>query len=75
MKSLRHYLPRLLLDLNLSEILHRLIKRLRAPSAIERTRPERTAPRKKGVRIAGIIRHIRGLNRMLKNPAPIMYML
>ncbi|GHU23937.1 hypothetical protein FACS189488_07530 [Betaproteobacteria bacterium] len=53
MKSLRHYLPRLLLDLNLSEILHRLIERLRAPSAIERTRPGRTAPRKKGVRIAG----------------------
>jgi hypothetical protein len=51
-KSLRHFLPRLLLNLNLNEVLSRLIERLRSPSAIERTRPERTAPRKKGVRIA-----------------------
>ncbi|MBS0318874.1 MAG: IS4 family transposase, partial [Proteobacteria bacterium] len=53
LKSLRHYLPRLLLALDLSKVLDRLIERLRAPHAIERTRPDRSAPRKNGVRIAG----------------------
>lgn len=53
LKSLRHYLPRLLLDMNLKELLLTLIARLRAPTAVERTRPNRTAPRMKGVRIAG----------------------
>lgn len=53
LKSLRHYLPRLLLALDLGKVLERLIERLRAPHAIERTRPDRTAPRKSGVRIAG----------------------
>jgi hypothetical protein len=53
LKSLRHYLPRLLLALDFCTVLDRLIERLRAPSALERTRPERSAKRKKGVRIAG----------------------
>jgi hypothetical protein len=53
MKRLRHFLPRLLLNLNLNNVLDCLIERLRAPFAIERTRPERTHPREKGVRIAG----------------------
>ena len=53
LKSLRHYLPRLLLALDLNQVLDRLIERLRAPTAVERTRPDRKAPRKKGVRIAG----------------------
>lgn len=53
LKSLRHYLPRLLLALDLNLALDRLIERLRAPTAVERTRPDRKAPRKKGVRIAG----------------------
>ena len=52
-KSLRHYLPRLLLALNLAATLERLIERLRAPHACERTRPARTAPRKDAVRLAG----------------------
>jgi hypothetical protein len=39
--------------MDLSKVLERLIERLRAPHAIERTRPDRTAPRRKGVRIAG----------------------
>jgi hypothetical protein len=53
LKSLRHFLPRLLLDMNPKEILHALLARLRAPTAAERTRPNRVAPRPKGVRIAG----------------------
>ena len=52
LKRLRHYLPRLLLALDLNKVLDRLIERLRAPTAVERTRPDRKAPRKKGVRIA-----------------------
>lgn len=53
LKSLRHYLPRILLALDLTHILARLIERLRSPSAVERTRPHRSSPRRKGVRIAG----------------------
>ena len=52
LKSLRHYLPRLLLDLGVVEVLDKLLARLRSPGAIERTRPDRSAPRPKGVRIA-----------------------
>lgn len=52
LKSLRHYLPRLLLAIDLAPVLDRLLERLRSPSAIERTRPLRSAPRHKGVRIA-----------------------
>jgi hypothetical protein len=53
LKSLRHYLPRLLVALDLAKVIERLIERLRAPHASERTRPDRNAPRKNGVRIAG----------------------
>ncbi|TVT71415.1 MAG: hypothetical protein FHP92_16930 [Denitromonas halophila] len=53
LKSLRHFLPRLLLSLDPHSLLQHLIERLRAPSTIERTRPDRRAPRNKGVRIAG----------------------
>lgn len=53
LKSLRHHLSRLLLALDFGHVLDRLIERLRAPSALERTRPQRSAKRKKGVRIAG----------------------
>ncbi|MEZ5627386.1 MAG: hypothetical protein R3E34_07660 [Rhodocyclaceae bacterium] len=53
LKSLRHFLPRVLLALDTHSLLLHLIERLRAPSAIERTRPDRRAPRNKGVRIAG----------------------
>ncbi|NMG14725.1 Transposase, IS4-like [Aromatoleum bremense] len=52
LKSLRHYLPRLLLALDLAAVLDRLVERLRSPTAVERTRPDRSAPRRKGVRIA-----------------------
>lgn len=52
LKSLRHYLPRLLLAMDLSTLIERLLERLRSPSAIERTRPNRSEPRRKGVRIA-----------------------
>lgn len=52
LKSLRHYLPRLLLAIDLVPVLDLLVERLRSPNAIERTRPLRTAPRHKGVRIA-----------------------
>jgi len=53
LKSLRHFLPRLLLALDPHSLLQHLIERLRAPSANERTRPDRRAQRTKGVRIAG----------------------
>jgi hypothetical protein len=53
LKSLHHFLPRLLLGLDLTKTLDRLIERLRAPNSVERTRPDRIASRKKGVRIAG----------------------
>lgn len=52
LKSLRHYLPRLLLAIDLVRVLELLVERLRSPTAIERTRPLRNAPRRKGVRIA-----------------------
>jgi len=52
LKSLRHHLPRLLLALDVAAVLERLVERLRSPSAVERTRPNRSAPRRKGVRIA-----------------------
>lgn len=52
LKCLRHYLPRLLLGLDLAAVLERLVARLRSSTAVERTRPNRSAPRRKGVRIA-----------------------
>ena len=52
LKSLRHYLPRLLLGFDMVRVLDLLVERLRSPTAIERTRPLRSAPRPKGVRIA-----------------------
>lgn len=52
LKSLRHYLPRLLLAIDLVRVLDLLVERLRSPTAVERTRPLRSAPRHKGVRIA-----------------------
>lgn len=52
LKCLRHYLPRLLLALDLAAVVDRLVKRLRSTTAVERTRPDRNAPRCKGVRIA-----------------------
>lgn len=52
LKSLRHHLARLLLAFDVEAIFTRLVDRLRAPGALERTRPERTAPRKKKVRLA-----------------------
>lgn len=52
LKSLRHYLPRLLLALDLAGLPDCLVERLCSPTAVERTRPERTVPRRKGVRIA-----------------------
>lgn len=52
LKSLRHYLPQLLLALNPAAILERLIQRLRASHALERTRPDRSSPRKERVRLA-----------------------
>ena len=51
LKCLRHYLPRLLLALDPQAVIDRLIKRLRSPAAVERTRPDRRAPRCKRVRI------------------------
>jgi hypothetical protein len=52
LNSLRHFLPRLLLAMDLDTVLDRLLHRLRAPTAVERTRPDRSAPRNMGVRIA-----------------------
>lgn len=52
LKSLRHYLPQLLLALNPAATLERLIQRLRASHALERTRPGRSSPRKERVRLA-----------------------
>ena len=51
-KSLRHFLPRILLGIALESVIDRLLERLRAPGAIERTRPDRHAARRSGVRIA-----------------------
>lgn len=51
-KSLRHHLARLLLNFKFDDVFARLLERLRAPAALERTRPERSAPRKKKVRLA-----------------------
>jgi len=52
-KTLRHYLPRLLLGLDVADCLRRLQERLRSPGAFERTRPERRAIRLDKVRLAG----------------------
>lgn len=52
LKSLRHYLPQWLLALNPAATLERLIQRLRASHALERTRPDRSPPRKERVRLA-----------------------
>lgn len=52
-KSLRHYLPRLLLGLDVADCLRRLQERLRSSGAFERTRPERRALRLDKVRLAG----------------------
>lgn len=52
-KSLRHHLVRLLLNLDFDGVFARLLKRLRSPNAIERTRPERSAPRTKKARLVG----------------------
>ena len=52
-KSLRHKLVRLLLAIDFDAVLDRLIRRRRSPSELERTRPDRTAARKKRVRLAG----------------------
>ena len=51
-KSLRHFLPRILLGITIDSVIDRLLERLRAPGAIERTRPDRHAARRSGVRIA-----------------------
>ena len=53
LKALRHYLPRLLLNIDVAITTQKLIARLRAPGSFEHTRPDRKAPRPKGVRIAG----------------------
>lgn len=53
LKSLRHFLPRILLAMDIDTHISLLIERLRAPSSFERTRPDRNAKRAKGVRIAG----------------------
>jgi len=53
LKSLRHHLVRLLLLIDFDAILSKLITRLRFPSALERTRPDRTAKRTKKARLAG----------------------
>jgi hypothetical protein len=52
LKSLRHSIARLLLNLDFDAVFARLVERLSSPSALERTRPDRTAPRKKKVRLA-----------------------
>jgi hypothetical protein len=52
LKCLRHYLPRLLLALDLAAVVDRLVEHLRSPTAVERTRPDCNVPRRKGVRIA-----------------------
>jgi len=53
LKSLRHHVVRLLLLIDFDAILSKLITRLRSPSALERTRPDRTAKRTKKARLAG----------------------
>lgn len=54
-KSLRHALPRLLLNIDFEDLLVRLIARLRRPGAKELTRADRQAPRPRHdrVRLAG----------------------
>jgi len=54
-KSLRHALPRLLLNIDFEDLIARLLARLRKPGAKELTRAERQAPRQRHdkVRIAG----------------------
>lgn len=55
LKSLRHQLPKLLLALDCTAIVDKLVARLRSPTAVERTRPDRSNPRgkKDKVRLAG----------------------
>lgn len=55
LKSLRHYLPKLLLGLDAAQVLAMLIKRLRSVMAVERTKSGRQAerPAKDKVRVAG----------------------
>ena len=53
LKTLRHYLPRLLLGLQRCAMLTKLIERLSSPTAFERSRPDWSPKRQKGVRIAG----------------------
>jgi hypothetical protein len=52
-KSLRHMLPRLVLSMDIEGVIERIIARLRSPASKERTRPNRSAPRDAGVRLAG----------------------
>ncbi|MEN9491731.1 MAG: hypothetical protein RJA63_2180, partial [Pseudomonadota bacterium] len=56
-KSLRHALPQLLLNIDVEELIARLLARLRKPGAKELTRADRQAPRPRHdrvrVRIAG----------------------
>ena len=54
-KSLRHVLPRLLLNIDVQDLLARLLARLRKPGAKELTRANRQAPRPRHdrVRLAG----------------------
>ena len=49
-ESLRHSLPRILLGIAPDWVIERLLERLRWPGAIERTRPDRHAGRRTGVR-------------------------
>ncbi len=54
-KSLRHALPQLLLNIGVEDLIGRLLARLRKPGAKELTRQDRQAPRPRHdrVRIAG----------------------
>jgi hypothetical protein len=53
-KSLRHKLPHLLLLDEITSLLDRILMRLRAPDAVERTKPGRSCPRKTDVvKVAG----------------------
>jgi hypothetical protein len=52
-KTLRHYLPRLLLGLQRCAMISKLIERLSSPTAFERSSPNWSPRREKGVRIAG----------------------
>lgn len=52
-KALRHYLPRILLEMDCSDALKKLLVRLRSPGAHEKICPNRKNIRSKGVRLAG----------------------